>query len=261
MMERDSIRFGDTTIEYRVRRSDRRKKTVQVTVDGGGVQLAAPMDTPADDLQTLVRRRAPWILKHGSDGLLTAAAYPKNKTWAEIKAKEPKPPRPNARMGSRPPFQVSDPTLTTGEPYHPGRTAAPSARRASRQRILRAAYRLPKAPQDLLRLHRSRFQEWPKLPPRDGSTGGRGWNGFTTNCKVWTTGPERCGPWAGEKTGRNRGSDRGKSGASSAAVDRRHSGLDGRSPTAPRHEAGPRWSLPVPRPYRPETTSGVCAYR
>ena len=73
MMERDSIRFGDTTIEYRVRRSDRRKKTVQVTVDGGGVQLAAPMDTPADDLQTLVRRRAPWILKHGSDGLLTAA--------------------------------------------------------------------------------------------------------------------------------------------------------------------------------------------
>ena len=29
MMERDSIRFGDTTIEYQVRRSDRRKKTVQ----------------------------------------------------------------------------------------------------------------------------------------------------------------------------------------------------------------------------------------
>ena len=52
MMERDSIRFGDTTIEYQVRRSERRKKTVQVTIDGGGVQVAAPMDTPADDLQT-----------------------------------------------------------------------------------------------------------------------------------------------------------------------------------------------------------------
>ena len=73
MMERDSIRFGDTTIEYYVRRSERRKKTVQVTIDGGGVQVAAPMDTPADDLQTLVRRRAPWILNHASDGLLTVA--------------------------------------------------------------------------------------------------------------------------------------------------------------------------------------------
>ena len=73
MMERDSIRFGDTTIEYQVRRSERRKKTVQVTIDGGGVQVAAPVDTPADDLQTLVRRRAPWILNHASDGLLTVA--------------------------------------------------------------------------------------------------------------------------------------------------------------------------------------------
>ena len=73
MMERDSIRFGDSTIEYQVRRSDRRKKTVQVTVDGGGVQVAAPMDTPSEDLKNLVRRRAPWILNHASDGLLTVA--------------------------------------------------------------------------------------------------------------------------------------------------------------------------------------------
>ena len=73
MMERDSIRFGDTTIEYQVRRSDRRKKTVQVTVDGGGVQVAAPMETPDEDLQKLVRRRASWILNHASDGILTVA--------------------------------------------------------------------------------------------------------------------------------------------------------------------------------------------
>ena len=71
MMERDSIRFGDTTIEYQVRRSNRRKKTVQVTIDGGGVQVAAPADTPPEDLQTLVRRRAPWIINHASDGLLS----------------------------------------------------------------------------------------------------------------------------------------------------------------------------------------------
>ncbi len=73
MMERDSIRFGDTTIEYQVRRSERRKKTVQVTVDGGGVHVAAPMETPADELQTLVRRRAPWILNRAPDGLLAVA--------------------------------------------------------------------------------------------------------------------------------------------------------------------------------------------
>ena len=73
MIERDSIRFGDTTIEYNVRRSDHRKKTVQVTVDGGGVQVAAPMDTPSEYLQTMVRRRAPWILNHASDGMLTIA--------------------------------------------------------------------------------------------------------------------------------------------------------------------------------------------
>ncbi len=73
MMERDSIRFGDTTIAYQVRRSERRKKTVQVTLDGGGVQVASPMDTPPQDLQALVRRRAPWILNHATDGLLAVA--------------------------------------------------------------------------------------------------------------------------------------------------------------------------------------------
>ena len=71
--ERNSIRFGDTTIEYRVRRSARRKKTVEVTVDGGGVQVAAPMDTPARELQRLVRRRAAWILNHAADGTLNVA--------------------------------------------------------------------------------------------------------------------------------------------------------------------------------------------
>ena len=73
MTERDSIRFGDTTIEYQVRRSQRRKKTVEVTIAGGGVQVAAPVDTPADELQTLVRRRAPWILNHAPNGSLTVS--------------------------------------------------------------------------------------------------------------------------------------------------------------------------------------------
>ena len=82
MTERDSIRFGDTTIEYQVRRSERRKKTVEVTIAGGGVQVAAPMDTPAEDLQTLVRRRAPWILNHASDG--SSAVAPKRSSAAKL---------------------------------------------------------------------------------------------------------------------------------------------------------------------------------
>ena len=71
--ERSSVRFGDTTIEYEVRRSERRKKTVQITVDGGGVQVAAPMATPGSELRAIVRKRAPWILSQASDEILEAA--------------------------------------------------------------------------------------------------------------------------------------------------------------------------------------------
>ena len=70
MTEHGIIRFGGTTIEYHVRRSARRRKTVQVTVDGLGVQVAAPQDTPDEEVQAIVRRRAPWILSHAPDALL-----------------------------------------------------------------------------------------------------------------------------------------------------------------------------------------------
>ena len=72
MSERSSVRFGDTTIEYEVRRSERRKKTVQITVDGGGVQVAAPTKTPESELRAMVRKRAIWILSHASDEMLEA---------------------------------------------------------------------------------------------------------------------------------------------------------------------------------------------
>ena len=72
MTEQGSVRFGGTTIEYHVRRSARRRKTVDITVDGAGVQVAAPQDTPDEDVQAIVRRRAPWILAHASEGLLEA---------------------------------------------------------------------------------------------------------------------------------------------------------------------------------------------
>ena len=72
MAEQGSVRFGGTTIEYHVRRSTRRRKTVDITVDGSGVQVAAPLDTPDEEVRAIVRRRAPWILSHASDALLEA---------------------------------------------------------------------------------------------------------------------------------------------------------------------------------------------
>ncbi len=73
MTKRDRVRFGDATIEYEVRRSQRRKKTVQISVDGSGVKVAAPMTTPDTELRAIVRKRAPWILSHASTGMLEPA--------------------------------------------------------------------------------------------------------------------------------------------------------------------------------------------
>ncbi len=72
MTERSSVRFGTATIEYEVRRSVRRKKTIQITVDGGGVHVAAPVATPASELRAIVRKRAPWILRKASSAALEA---------------------------------------------------------------------------------------------------------------------------------------------------------------------------------------------
>ena len=73
MSERGAVRFGETTIEFEVRRSPRRKKTVQITVDGAGVQVAAPVATPAGELRRIVRKRAAWIMRHGAEESLAAA--------------------------------------------------------------------------------------------------------------------------------------------------------------------------------------------
>ena len=74
MIEQNSIRFGDTTIDYEVRRSKRRRKTVQITVGGSGVRVAAPMAMPDSELQAIVRKRAPWILSHASGEEMLKAA-------------------------------------------------------------------------------------------------------------------------------------------------------------------------------------------
>lgn len=61
MSSRDQIRVGETTIQYDIRRSRRRRKTVQLTVDRDGVHVAAPASTSSRRIRSLVRGRADWI--------------------------------------------------------------------------------------------------------------------------------------------------------------------------------------------------------
>ena len=60
--EVDRIRFGDAVIEYEVRRSARRHKTLEITAGPGGVRVAVPAATHPEDIAAFVRSKARWIL-------------------------------------------------------------------------------------------------------------------------------------------------------------------------------------------------------
>ncbi|MGE0229793.1 MAG: M48 family metallopeptidase [Dehalococcoidia bacterium] len=78
MTEQGDVRFGDASIHYRVIRSPKRHKTIEITVDGpGAVTIAAPVDTSSERLEATVRRRAKWIVQH--DG--AAAASPPSRRF------------------------------------------------------------------------------------------------------------------------------------------------------------------------------------
>lgn len=64
MTDRDSIMHGGTTIDYEIRRSKRRKKTIEVRVSRDGVCVYAPWATSDPEVQAFVRERAEWILRH-----------------------------------------------------------------------------------------------------------------------------------------------------------------------------------------------------
>ena len=63
MIDTDAIRYGDKTIEYEVRRSRRRTKTIEVKVSREGVRVYAPWAAPDGELRRFVRDRATWILE------------------------------------------------------------------------------------------------------------------------------------------------------------------------------------------------------
>lgn len=71
VVERGRVTFGATTIPYSIRRSHRRKKTIEITLDPGeGVLVSAPMKATAEDISRIVQRRAPWIIRKSTESVL-----------------------------------------------------------------------------------------------------------------------------------------------------------------------------------------------
>ena len=56
------LEFGAATIAYRLTRSRRRRRTMEISVDGSGkVSVAVPVWTPRHEIDDFVRRKAAWI--------------------------------------------------------------------------------------------------------------------------------------------------------------------------------------------------------
>ena len=115
---RGSVRVGLAVIEYGVRRSARRRKTVSIAIAGEPsgegeavripVEVAAPLATPAAELEEMVRRRAPWILQRAAErsGAAPALRFVSGETLpllgrASFRWTSPKAARARRRYGTR----------------------------------------------------------------------------------------------------------------------------------------------------------------
>ena len=76
MSERDSINFAGQVIEFEVRRSRKRRKTIQISVNRNGVGVASPWRTSQRELRELVTKRAQWILERMAETQQRPAAKP-----------------------------------------------------------------------------------------------------------------------------------------------------------------------------------------
>ena len=63
---------GVTTIQFELRRSARRTRTINLRVEGDRVVLAAPLRTPLNEVEDIIRKRERWIL----DQMARAAVQP-----------------------------------------------------------------------------------------------------------------------------------------------------------------------------------------
>lgn len=72
MTESGEVRYGSTVIPYRVSRSARRKKTIEITLDAvEGVLVAAPVAATRAQIEAVVSKRAVWITQRSVDGVFT----------------------------------------------------------------------------------------------------------------------------------------------------------------------------------------------
>lgn len=76
--EPDQIRFGDAVIDYEIRRSSRRHKTLELSAGRHGVRVAVPMATPRSEIADFVRHRVPWILERLAAAAAAAIAAEQN---------------------------------------------------------------------------------------------------------------------------------------------------------------------------------------
>ena len=57
-----SLTLGNTTVPYQLKRSQRRRRTIEVTVDAeGGIRVAAPMRVPLRSIEDFLARRSAWL--------------------------------------------------------------------------------------------------------------------------------------------------------------------------------------------------------
>ena len=61
MLETDSVQFGNTAIHYSIQRSNKRKKTISISIDTKGIKVTVPAHTESSSLKQLVRKKAPLI--------------------------------------------------------------------------------------------------------------------------------------------------------------------------------------------------------
>ena len=72
---RDAVRFGNTEIAYKIRRS-RERKTLGITVCGPWVEVAAPAGMRASAIRPLVLKKGAWILQKLDLARRHAPIYP-----------------------------------------------------------------------------------------------------------------------------------------------------------------------------------------
>ena len=62
--EQRSLACDGGAITFRLVRSSRRRRTIEITIEPDGVRVAAPMRTPNAEIEATVRERAIWIRRH-----------------------------------------------------------------------------------------------------------------------------------------------------------------------------------------------------